>query len=525
MAADMLIPNAVSAEFFHTAAGTGFVDLLINGNRETWPIRSKRFRTWLRRRHYEATRTAASAAAINSALDLFEAQAQFDGPERVVHVRLAEHAGHIYLDLADECWRAVEMAPDGWRVIVSPPVRFRRAAGMLPLPVPQGGGSIEELASFLNLPSRNDFVLMVAWLLATLRAGGPYPVLAISGEQGSAKTVLSKLLKALIDPNVAPVRAAAREERDLVIAANNSHVLAFDNLSSLPHALSDAFCRLATGASFGLRQLYTDADEVLFQAARPILLNSIEDVIGRSDLADRALFLTLPPIAGRHRRSERQLWRDFENARPRILGALLDAAAHGLRNLPGIHLEQLPRMADFALWTTACETAFWPAGRFARAYQANRRGAIEELIDADPVAARVRGIMANRSTWTGSASDLLRADMDVAGHSLSSISAGWPKSPRALAGRLRRAQTFLRALGIEVAFSREGRAGSRVIRIRTSAEKTVSTVSSVRDNDQEPRSSQPPRRPVGAARDERHRPGAVAADDAAGLTQNPPFIG
>src|SRR5262249_19578295 len=301
ISADMLIPSAASAEFFHTLAGTAFVDLLINSNRETRPIRSKRFRTWLRRCHYETTRTAASAAIINSALDLAEAQAQFDGPERAVHVRFAEHAGHLYLDLADECWRAVEIGPEGWRVIGSPPVRFRRAAGMLPLPVPQRGGSIEELASFLNLPSRNGFVLVVAWLLATLRADGPYPVLAICREQGSAKTVLSKLLKALVDPNVAPVRAIAREERELVIAANNSHVLAFDNLSSLPHALSDAFCRLATGASFGLRQLYTDADEVLFQAARPILLNGIDDVIGRSDLADRALFLTLPPIADRRR--------------------------------------------------------------------------------------------------------------------------------------------------------------------------------------------------------------------------------
>jgi hypothetical protein len=345
----MFIPNEVSADFFHTDAGTAFVDLLINCHRETWPIRSKRFRTWLRRHHYEATGTAANAAAINSALNLFEAQAQFDGPERAVHVRLAEHAGHIYLDLADECWRAVEIGPDGWRVIGSPPVRFRRAAGMLPLPVPQGGGSIEELASFLNLPSPENFVLVVAWLLATLRAGGPYPALAISGEQGSAKTVLSKLLKHLVDTNVAPVRALAREERDLVIAANNSHVLAFDNLSGLPHALSDAFCRLATGASFGLRQLYTDADEVLFQAARPILLNGIEDIIGRSDLADRALFLNLPPITDRGRRSERQMWRDFEVVRPRILGSLLDAAVHGLRNVPDIHLEELPRMADFAL--------------------------------------------------------------------------------------------------------------------------------------------------------------------------------
>jgi hypothetical protein len=125
----MLIPDAVSAEFFHTAAGTAFVDLLINGNRQTWPIRSIRFRTWLRHRHYEATRTAASAAAINSALDLLEAQAQFEGPERAVHVRLAEHAGHIYLDLADEYWRAVEVGPDGWRVIGSPPVRFPPRSG------------------------------------------------------------------------------------------------------------------------------------------------------------------------------------------------------------------------------------------------------------------------------------------------------------------------------------------------------------------------------------------------------------
>jgi hypothetical protein len=207
----------MQAKFFHTDAGTAFVDLLINGNRETWPIRSKRFRTWLRRRHYEITRTTASAVAINSALDLLEAQAQFEGPEREVRVRLAEHAGHIYLDLADEYWRAVEIGPHGWRVIGSPPVRFRRAAGMLPLPVPRGGCSIEELASFLNLPSRNDFVLVVAWLLATLRAGGPYPVLAICGEQGSAKTVLSKLLKALVDPNVAPgagTRARGTRPRD-----------------------------------------------------------------------------------------------------------------------------------------------------------------------------------------------------------------------------------------------------------------------------------------------------------------------
>ena len=150
--------------------------------------------------------------------------------------------------------------------------------------------------------------------------------------------------------------------------------------------------------------------------------------------------------------------------RPRILGALLDAAVHGLRRLSRVQLERSPRMADFALWATACETAFWPAGTFLRVYDANRRAAIEGVIEADPVAAFVREIMAVRSTWTGRASDLLRARI-AAGEGVPDRTAGWPKNPRALAGRLRRCQTFLRTVGIDIAFSREGRTGSRIIRM------------------------------------------------------------
>jgi hypothetical protein len=474
----MLTEIGACGELFHTATSTAFADLLVDGHRETWPIRSKRFRGWLRRRYYETAGGALGAQAISSELDLLEARAQFDAPERSVHTRIAEHAGHIYLDLADAHWRAVEIEPDGWRVNRCPPVRFRRPAGMLPLPVPEHGGSIEALMPFLNLSSRDDFVLVVAWLLATLRSAGPYPLLAISGEQGSAKTVLSKTLKALVDPNVAPVRALPREERELMIAANNGHVLAFDNLSSLPAWLSDALCRLATGGSFAVRQLYTDEDEVLFQAARPLLVNGIEDVISRADLADRGIFLTLAPIGEQQRRSETELSREFDIARPRILGALLDAAVQGLRTLPGVRLTSLPRMADFALWSTACEPAWWPVGTFASAYDANRRAAVEGIIEADPVAVCVRALMAERGSWAGTASDLLRAASGLAGNKVSN----WPQNPGALAGRLRRAQAFLRVLGIEISFNREGRAGTRTIRISAATEnraRTVSAVSSV----------------------------------------------
>ena len=138
----------------------------------------------------------------------------------------------------------------------------------------------------------------------------------------------------------------------------NGHVLAFDNLSGLPAWLSDTLCRLASGGAFSTRRLFTDQDEILFTAARPVILNGIEDIITRPDLADRAILLGLAPIAERQRRPEHVLWREFELARPHILGALVDAAAYGLRMRPHVRLQRLPRMADFALWATACESAF-----------------------------------------------------------------------------------------------------------------------------------------------------------------------
>jgi hypothetical protein len=464
--ADILIGLAQAADLFHTANGTGFADLKINDHRETWPIRAKGFRRWLARRFYEATQGAPSSEALQSALNVIEAKAHFDAPERAVHIRVGGLDGRLYLDLCDETWRAVEIDTTGWRVIDNPPVRFRRAAGMQPLPIPVRGGSVETLRSFLNVQSDHDFVLVVAWALAVLRNRGPYPVIVLSGEQGSAKSTFSSILRALLDPNTAPLRALPREDRDLFIAASNGHVLAFDNVSGLPAWISDTLCRLATGGGFAVRQLYTDQDEVLFDATRPVILNGIEEIVTRPDLADRAVFLTLQPIQEEHRRPEQELWAAFDAERPRILGALLDAVVEGLKRLPETRLEKLPRMADFALWASACEMAVWPAGTFWSAYCGNRDEAVEGVIDADPIAAAVRAVMATRTEWTGTASDLLGALAEVVGERVAK-SKTWPDGPRALAGRLRRAATFLRKIGIEIGFGREGRARTRTINITT----------------------------------------------------------
>lgn len=459
--ADILIELAGEARLFHTPDGTGFADIGANGHRETWAIRSRGFKRWLSARFFAVTRSAPSGQAFGSALNVLEARAHFEGPERQVFGRVGGIAGRLYLDLADDLWQAVEISPEGWCVIADPPSRFRRPAGMRPLPIPVTGGAIEWLRPFVNVRSESDFVLIVAWALAALRDRGPYPILVLCGEQGSSKSTLAAILRSLVDPNVAPLRTLPRDDRDLFIAAGNGHLLVFDNVSNLPGWLSDSLCRVATGGGFATRQLYTDRDEVLFEGARPMILNGIEEMVNRPDLADRSIFVTLDHIPEAGRRTEGELWKLFYELRPAIMGSLLDAVAHGLKRMSASRVQSLPRMADFANWIMACEGALWPAGTFNEAYHHNRKGAVDELIDADPVANAARRLMATRERWTGTASDLLAAMRSGAGIK----DLNWPDSPRALAGRLRRATTVLREIGVAIDFVRTGRARSRMIQL------------------------------------------------------------
>ena len=148
---------------------------------------------------------------------------------------------------------------------------------------------------------------------------------------------------------------------------------------------------------------------MLFDAARPAILNGIGDIITRPDLADRALFITLKLIPDTERRSDSEILAAFEVKRPRILGALMDALAVGLRRLSTTFLSEKPRMADFAVWATACEQAFWQNGTFMRAYSANLEEVVNTVIEADMVGAAVRQLAAERTEWRGTALGLLSA--------------------------------------------------------------------------------------------------------------------
>ncbi|MGI8552810.1 MAG: hypothetical protein ACR2PL_18785, partial [Dehalococcoidia bacterium] len=268
--ATQLIELAGAVELFHTPDGDPYACVHLGGHLETWPLRTQGFRSWLAHEFYRDCGGAPSAQALQDALGILEARARFDGPEERVFTRVGSAGDRIYLDLCNDAWQAVEISPTGWNVVDDPPVRFRRARGMLPLPAPQAGGSITVLRPFLNVGDEDSWMLIVSWLLSTFRPVGPFPVLGLTGEQGSAKTTTGRVLRALVDPATAPLRSLPKEERDLAISAANNWIVTIDNVSSLPAWLSDALCRLATGGGFSTRQLYSDADEVIFSHQRPM---------------------------------------------------------------------------------------------------------------------------------------------------------------------------------------------------------------------------------------------------------------
>jgi hypothetical protein len=465
-ASDRLIALVLETgiEFFHDPDQHGWASIRVDGHWENHRIHSRPFQLLLLRIYYRETGRSPGAQAIRAALELFEAIALFDGEESPVNLRVANHREKLYLDLCDRTWRAVEIDAEGWRIIDRSPARFHRTPGSQPLPAPQRGGDLGELRRFLNV-DHQGWTLIRAFLVAALRPGVPCPILVVKGEQGAGKSTACRVISSLIDPRTSALRGVPREVRDLTAAARNSWLVCFDNLSRLPEDLADAACRLATGGGFGGRQLYSDHDEAIFDATRPLVFNSIPDLgAGRPDFLDRALIVEFVAITPEMRHDETRFWCEFSERRPRILGALLDAAVAGLRSLPGVKLDWPPRLVDFAVWVSACEEALdMEPGEALAACTANYAEARNLALEAFPVFVPLVALA--EAGFCGTMLELLARLKGLSGDDTPQPQ-GWPRTANSLGNMLRRMTGHLRSAGIDLQFNRQ-HGGRRTVSIRS----------------------------------------------------------
>ncbi|MFD9862605.1 hypothetical protein [Streptomyces alboflavus] len=406
---------------------------------------------------HDRTPSQSALADVLGALDALAA----DAPEAELPLRVAadpDDAAVTWLDLGRPDGESVRLGPDGWTLtypdVEAGPV-WRRSRLVRPLPRPDraAGGwrtGVEEFAALLPFTAET-LPLAVGWLLAALRPGMPRPVAYLTGEQGTGKSTSGQMLAGVIEGAHAPLRQAPENLRDLGPTTAAGWVLALDNLSGLPGWLSDALCRIVTGDAQVTRALYTDDDVNVLTYQRPVLLTGIDLGALRNDLAERMMPLELQPIPRHKRRTAGALWTAYEQAHPRILGALLDLAAAVWADLPyaAAELTERPRLADFAELLHALDRV--TGWRSLDAFTGAQDTLNDAVLDGHPVAAALREWTTSPAFpsggWQGSMTELHR-QLGSDGRGLAD---GWPKTPAVLSARIRQVAPALRSRGIHVA--------------------------------------------------------------------------
>ncbi len=448
--ADALIRIATTEAFlFHDDAKDGFAAIPINGHREIWPLRSKFFKQWLVRRYYEQTDKSPNNEAIRQALNVIEAKAVFDGPEIKLNLRVAEHEGALWYDPANDAWQAVKITPDGWEIVDNPPILFRRYKNTAAQVLPQRGGSLEALRKYINLKDDEDWLLLIALIAHAFVPGIPHAIPVFYGDKGAAKTTAQRVIRKLIDPAIRDTMTLPADKNELALLLMTNYAPCFDNLDSLSPWQSDMLCQAATGGGISKRELYTDTEEVILSFLRCPMLNGINLVAGRDDLLDRSVLFRLERIDEEQRKPEAEFWREFEQDRPYILGAIFDVLSKAMAIYPTVRLPALPRMADFATWGYAIMEAAGGMGEaFLRAYRKNIAGAVEEAVINDVVGAAIVEFMDGKDEWQGTASELLEALKELP--SVNEKDKTWPKRPHTLTRRLNKIKSALADYGIKV---------------------------------------------------------------------------
>ena len=394
-------------------------------------------RAELSRRHFAETNTVASQQALSDACMVLEGFAAQESPQRV-HLRVGEAGGAVYIDMGDTAGRVIEISGGRWRITDTAPVLFRRTKLTGQLPDPQTG-NLAALWEFIGVAEADRPIVLAVLVAALVQVDVPHVILVLLAEQGSAKSTATRILVSLIDPSAVPLRQPPRDPDAWTTAAAASWVVALDNLSGeIPGWLSDSLCRASTGDGRVTRALYTDSDVSVLSFRRCLIANGIDVVVDKGDLAERVAVVGLPRVKAR--RSEDELAEAWEQARPRVLGALLDLAAAAHHRLPAIKVDNLPRMADFAKVLAAVDEVLGTNGL--NEYRERSRRAAVDTLDGPFISELVAcGQAFNDMT----SAELLaaikpdRADWKPP--------RGWPKNARAVTGLLTRHAPALRAQG------------------------------------------------------------------------------
>lgn len=404
--ATKLVALAKQDYLFHDPSGRAFVSTTLHGISETMTVADPRYRAKLRIEYTSRGGWVAATKDVNTAIDHLTAMA-VDGPEHTVAIRVAEQ-GALFIDLANRKRQIVKVTGTGWEIVDDCPIRFFRPAGMLPLPTPERGGKLDDLRPFINVDPE-DLPLLLAFVVGCFHPTGPYALLQLCGEQGTAKSSLQRLIHDIVDPQIGVGATLPKDSKDLLVTAQFRRLVSFDNVDALDRKTSSLLCMLVTGAASAVRQLYSNDQQSVLTAKRPCILTSITNVVTAGDLLDRTLTLILPPIPPENRRSEFAIEQELrkDGVRGRIFGYILDGVVAAIANHASIKRDDMPRLADLFSWATAAERGLGLKDGAVIDSQKRQSNEQSEHVKDDPFAATI--IRMCGEAWKGTPAELANA--------------------------------------------------------------------------------------------------------------------
>jgi hypothetical protein len=331
----------------------------------------------------------------------------------------------------------VNIDSNGWRIVKNDLPRFQIIDTQDTQVIPQRGGSLDLLDKYLNMKP-DQCKLLKAYLISCFIPGYPHPILQLDGENGSAKTTVSKIIKSLIDPNKTGLQDMSTKKDNLTQNLDHNYFPAFDNVSEIKPDVSDMLCRAVTGEGIEVRKLYTNGESYIRFYRRPVLINFICIDEQKEDILSRSLMIRLEPIEQDKRKTEEQLWTEFNQDKPFILGAIFDVVSQTMKNYPSIKLDRLYRMADFQKWGYACSMAIDEKSgqEFLDLCGQNVARQKEETIDSNPflMAMLYYKDRHPEACWRGTTAEFLGILESIArGQRLDLQSRFWPKDAVRLA--------------------------------------------------------------------------------------------
>src|SRR5918996_1600439 len=435
-------------------------------------VESSKFKRYLSKLFYDSnSNRVINSDSITNAIQVLQAKGEYEGPTIPLSLRVARQGGDIYYDLSNNKWQCIKITQHDWDLVNSTSCPIFVRYNQTPQIDPDRNyeqNIFEKFLQLTNLKQDQDIVLLKVYIVSLFIPDIPHVMLILHGEKGSAKSTLQTMIKLLVDPAKPTLFTIHNDRSEFIQQLAHNHVSYYDNVKNTPSWLSDEACKAVTGIGQSKRKLYTDDDEIVYEYKRCLGFNGINISLSEPDALDRSLMIELDRISKENRKVESDILADFIIQRPQLLGYIFDTLVKALRLKSTIRCNDMPRMADFALWGEAIARALgYKELEFIQAYYDNIGKQNIEAIEANPFGLVIAKSLFESGKLEGSPQEILDfLETVAADNRINTNHRLWPKAANSVTKRLNQIRSnLLEGLGISVTINRDTRRNTSIIKI------------------------------------------------------------